>query len=59
MQIETDSPIMTAPQLSVDAVSESVINDIIGDVEPTVNSNSIQENKNNSSDESFSVCSPL
>ena len=52
--IKTDSPIMTAPQLSVDAVSESVSTDIISKNKPTVNNNSTQESKNYSDDSKFS-----
>ena len=37
--IETDSPIMTAPQLSVDTVSESVTNNKIPHIEDSVNNN--------------------
>ena len=57
--VETDSPIMTAPQLSEDAVSESVTKNSIHKNEPTVNSKSMWESENYSSDESFSIGSPM
>ena len=41
--IETDSPIMTVPQLSVDTVSESVYKNSLPHQADTVNNNSMQE----------------
>ncbi len=48
---ETDSPIMTAPQLSVDTVSESVSNPNVSQETPEVNTHYTQESENYSSPE--------
>ena len=48
---ETDSPIMTAPQLSVDTVSESVSNPNVSQDTPKVNTHYTQESENYSSPE--------